>query len=1105
LNKQRKETSSKCRQYIDMMLGYRDTIVECVFFQKNENTVKVPVSFQHIIANIQGQLGFSHHSSVDITPLEAFHLIEETYAKLEKLHYARPTELFKVLYFFYLSPKELLVKKRFHKKALEYLLSTILLRYKQAIVHPGEMVGVIAGQSIGEPTTQLTLNSVVYETPILVRNKSGEIQKIEIGDFVKQNIEKSQKVDYMEDKDTTYAEMNEYFEVPCATEDGQTVWRRIEAVTQHPVINEDGTDTMLKIITQGNREVIATKAKSFLQLVDGKIIGVEGKELKIGDYLPVSKKALDYSENYKLNLREILPTDKYLYGSEMKKAMNLMHENDWWMKHANRTFVVPHSRSDSFVCLANSGKNISENCVYMKLVNMCEYRIPENIELDYDFGYFIGAYAAEGCMTTHEISISNNDLEYLKPIERLCEKFNITTKIYKVCNKNKNGWTSQDIRIYNTLLCRIVSELCGKLSHGKFISEKIVFSNKECIRGFLDAYIAGDGTICEKNNRIQSIDMTSVSHSMLTDIQIMIKNLGIVSTIHKPTKIENNNRGTLSSNIKQHYYLTVRNQQAQKLGSILKLPILAKQEKIVRLLSQTFQYEFNKEYLTVPNSVNGDIFMLAREDKYEDMLFDKIISIEEVVNTTNYAYDLTVEDTRNFDIYNGLCLRDTFHLAGVSTKSNVTRGVPRIEEILRLTRNPKNPYLTVMLNEADQEIKERAEQYAKMIEHTRLMDVVQSVQICFDPREDATFIEKDREIIEQFYEFERLLEQAADIEYGQTNMQKSKWILRMEMDPEKMLDKNITMDDIHYAISATHGDNVTSVFSDYNDKNLVFRIRMNSSVFDKKKKKGSLESLDQSDEIYHLKNFQDTLLNGIVLRGVNGINNVMPRQMKNRVAKEDGKYVSKEIWVLETTGTNMLEILAQDYIDASRTYGNDIQEIFNVLGIEAARQTIYNEFNEVMEFSDNVYINYHHLSLLCDRMTLTQNMIPIFRSGILEDNIGTIAKATFEVHTEVFLDAARHANFDEMRGVSANVMCGQYGYYGTNAFNVVLDMKEMVKLKNSAVDIKTDSERIDEMFGLGGTTTKDMCSKSSIMIHNNIANIHSENIALCNDEYDIGI
>jgi hypothetical protein len=53
------------------------------------------------------------------------------------------------------------------------------------------------------------------------------------------------------------------------------------------------------------------------------------------------------------------------------------------------------------------------------------------------------------------------------------------------------------------------------------------------------------------------------------------------------------------------------------------------------------------------------------------------------------------------------------------------------------------------------------------------------------------------------------------------------------------------------------------------------------------------------------------------------------------------------------------------------------------------------------------------------------------------------------------------------------------------------------------VDIKTDTEHIDEMFGLGGTT-KDICSKSTIMIRNNIANIHSENTAICDDSYDIG-
>ena len=608
LRKQKKETMEKCVKYIDEMIKCRDWIVNDVFRNKNENTVRLPVSFQYIIGNIQGQFDFTNHSTVDITPLEAFELIETYYEKLEQCVYTKPTRLFKTLYYFFLSPKDLLVRKRFHRKALEYLLETIVLKYKQAIVHPGEMVGVIAGQSIGEPTTQLTLN--------------------------------------------------------------------------------------------------------------------------------------------------------------------------------------------------------------------------------------------------------------------------------------------------------------------------------------------------------------------------------------------------------------------------------------------------------------------------------------------------------------------TFHLAGVAAKSNVTRGVPRIEEILRLTKNPKSSSMTVYLNPVDESQKDRAETYANMLEHTKLADVVKSVQIYFDPLERATFLEKDRTLIEEYYQFEKMLEECAQVE--QIEVQKSKWVIRMEFDSETLLDKNITMDDIHFAISTTYKDTVSCAFSDYNDKNLVFRIRLNSSMFDKKKKRGKgepPETMDQSDEILYLRNFQNSLLKSIVLRGVKDIENVMPRKLQNMVVKDDGKFVQRDTWVLDTTGSNLLEVLAEDYIDSTRTYSNDIPEVFDVLGIEAARQIIFDEFNEVMEFAD-VYINYHHLSLMVDHMaskiSSKKQMISIYRTGVLEDDIGSLAKSTFEVQTEVFLDAARHGELDDMRGVSANVMCGQYGYYGTNAFNLVLDMREMSKLKTNIVDTKTENEKIEEMFGVG-KTKNDMCAKSKIIIRNNVMNIQQENIKICDDNYDIGI
>ena len=723
------------------------------------------------------------------------------------------------------------------------------------------------------------------------------------------------------------------------------------------------------------------------------------------------------------------------------------------------------------------------------------YRIPEKIELNYNFGYLVGAYAAEGCMTRFQMSIANNDEAYFAPIIELCEQWNLTTKIYKNENKIQEGWTSQDLRIYNTVLCRILEKLCGKLSHNKFVSEKIIFSNKECLLGFLDAYIGGDGSVSKKS---KLITMGSVSKQLLMDVQQMLNSLGVYSHIHKPPKQETNNRGTLPENIHQPYVLNVCGEQNKILAQMLNLKIGYKQENLTDVMKHDYMFDIHKNATIVPNEIDGTIVYEERTpDKYSTLLFDKIKSIESVSNTTSHAYDLTVEDTRTFVIYNGVACEDTFHLAGVASKSNVTRGVPRIEELLRLTNNPKQPSLTIHLKPIDEADRDKAIKFANMIEYTKMVDLVKSIQICFDPNERKTFIASDQILVDQFYEFEDMMNECSGSESDAR--QKSKWIIRMEMDTSVLLEKNITMDDIHFAIkNSSYGNNVSCVFSDYNQDKLIFRIR----AFDvSKKKKGSVAgsdaaTLDQSDEIYILKNLQDSMLNGIVMRGINRIEKVTPRKIQNMVVPIDGKYVKKDLWVLDTTGSNLLHALGLDFIDFERTYSNDIREVCDVLGIEAARQMLFNEISEVMDSSD-AYINYHHLSLLCDRMTITKNMVPIFRSGILNDAIGPIAKATFEVHTEVLLNAARHADFDHMRGVSASVMCGQYGQYGTGAFNVVLDMKEMAKLSKANIQKPAD---IEAMFGAMGLDD----GTCDVKIRNNIANIKRDDGSACDDDYDMG-
>ena len=147
----------------------------------------------------------------------------------------------------------------------------------------------------------------------------------------------------------------------------------------------------------------------------------------------------------------------------------------------------------------------------------------------------------------------------------------------------------------------------------------------------------------------------------------------------------------------------------------------------------------------------------------------------------------------------------------------------------------------------------------------------------------------------------------------------------------------------------------------------------------------------------------------------------------------------------DTIGTNLIDILSNDSIDVNNTFSNDVMEMYSVLGIEAARQCLFNELIDVIEF-DGTYINHHHMHLLCDRMCCNEKMVSVFRHGINKDDIGPIAKASFEETSEMFLQAAKHGELDELRGVSANIMCGQEGYYGTSAFQTYVDNNKLFEL-----------------------------------------------------------
>jgi len=845
MKKQKAENDVKCKQWIDFMIEQREKVIQCVFRNKNNDRVYLPVAFAHTINNVKGLQQINNNSIVDITPLEAFVMIEAAYKRLENMHYCAPTQLFKVMFYYYLSPKDLLMVKRFNKKALTVLLEMIVLKYKNSLIAPGEMVGMISAQSIGEPTTQLTLNSVSYDTRVILRI-DGQIKVCQIGEYIDQYIEKAERMEeHPNDTKLGYINAGEDVFIPSVDAFGITSWKRVEAVTRHPVVNADGTNTVLRVTTEDGRQVIATKAKSFLS-IDSKneLAATNGSDLKVGDYIPINQRAFEMPENDS--------TSEYL------------------VQHAARY---------------SSLKNVSE------------------------------------------------------------------------------------------------------------VNDVI------------------------------------------------------------PTFVHN---GKVHTNMNR-----------KKLAAII------------------------------------------GTNPFPDVRFDKIVSIEEIPNPTEWMYDFTVEETRTFIVENGMALYDTFHTAGsgVAMKANVTRGVPRIEELLSITENPKNSSLTIFLKKDEETDCERAKELIAQIELTQLSELVESVSICFDPDDLNTLIQEDRSTMLQYYEYQRMLNECAGIDVPEEaeadpNSARSKWIIRLVMSREAMLDKRITMDDVHFAIKNSHGDDVSCIYADYNADKLVLRLRMNN-INGKKPLKPKENPLDQSDKIYLLKAFQDQLLNNIVLRGLKNISKVTLRKLMDTLHKEDGAYVKKETWVLDTKGTNLMDVLALDYIDVNRTISDDIQEIRSVLGIEAAREALLSEMTGVFE-NDGTYINYHHLSLLCDRMTASSGMVSIFRHGINNDNIGPIAKASFEETPEMFLKAARHAELDQMRGISANVMCGQEGYYGTSSFQVMLDLPQMIaKMEDVAFQAQNEQAEIAEAMGSAAADTS-ACAFEKLTIESNVGSIQKVDLGQGADNYNVG-
>jgi len=305
----------------------------------------------------------------------------------------------------------------------------------------------------------------------------------------------------------------------------------------------------------------------------------------------------------------------------------------------------------------------------------------------------------------------------------------------------------------------------------------------------------------------------------------------------------------------------------------------------------------------------------------------------------------------------------------------------------------------------------------KEIQKTTLRDITKSVRIYYDPNplSSDTIVQEDREILLSYEKF--------SVSHGQTCV--SPWIIRLELDPNQMLSRNIL--DMTKIRTKIESNKVLRVFecvhpdTNTSDK-LVMRITFGNDV---------------AKNALSLRFIEDKLLD-TTLTGIDGIGRVFPREKKDEIIFDErvGGYVSNHQWVLDSEGTTLLDLFVFPNVDPTRTFSNDIHEILNVFGIEAARMALYEEMMDVFG-ADSV--NYRHPCLLVDAMTYHGYLIAIDRFGMNKLENGVLAKSSFVDTSQILFDAAISADFDKMKGVSANIMFGQKPPCGTGFVDILVD------------------------------------------------------------------
>lgn len=351
---------------------------------------------------------------------------------------------------------------------------------------------------------------------------------------------------------------------------------------------------------------------------------------------------------------------------------------------------------------------------------------------------------------------------------------------------------------------------------------------------------------------------------------------------------------------------------------------------------------------------------------------------------------------------------NTFHKAGMSEKT-MTSGVPRFQELINATKKPKIVNNKIYIkNGENKSLEETKEIIGSNIACLYLKDIVTSFEISEN---------SDRE---PWYDI-------FDIIYN-TKYKNHKHCVKFKLNLEKLFNFKLTLKKISNNIEKEYPD-VFCVFSPLGTGEL----HIYPDVSSIKLPDGPTSFItEKNKELMYIEECVIPVLENICVAGIEGISEIFYVKEKNN-------------WIVETNGINSRnislafinykKILALPFIDFSKTLSNNVWDILDVLGIEAARNALIDEFMNIMEG-----INVCHAVLLVERMTFAGSISSITRYTMKKDENGPFGKASFEETMDNFLNAAAKGEIEPTESVSASIVCGKRACIGTGLSNLKINL-----------------------------------------------------------------